>query len=44
MTFLAIVFGSALTMKIQYYLLDEQGFFDALKSALADMRLMPRKA
>jgi len=44
MTFLAIVFGSALTMKVQYYLLDEQGIFGALRSALADMRLMPRKA
>jgi uncharacterized protein len=44
LTFAAIVFGSALTMKIQYYLLDEQGFFGALRSALADMRLAPRKA
>ena len=44
LTFLAIVFGSALTMKVQYYLLDEQGFFGALRSAFADMRLMPRKA
>ena len=44
MTFIAIVFGSALTMKVQYYLLDEQGFFGALRSSLADFRLMPRKA
>lgn len=44
LTFFAIVFGSALTMKVQYYLLDEQGFFGALRSAFADMRLMPRKA
>jgi uncharacterized membrane protein YedE/YeeE len=44
LTFLAIVFGSALTMKIQYYQLDEQGFLSALRSALADLRLMPRKA
>lgn len=44
LTFLAIVFGSALTMKVQYYLMDEQGFFGALRSAFADMRLMPRKA
>jgi uncharacterized protein len=43
-TFLAIVFGSALTMKVQYYLMDEHGFLGALRSALADMRLMPRKA
>jgi uncharacterized protein len=44
LTFVAIVFGSALTMKIQYYQLDEQGFFSALRSALADLRLLPRKA
>jgi hypothetical protein len=31
-------------MKVQYYLLDEQGFPGALRSALADMRLLPRKA
>ena len=44
LTFAAIVFGSAFTMKVQYYVMDEQGFFGALRSALADMRLMPRKA
>jgi uncharacterized membrane protein YedE/YeeE len=44
LTFLAIVFGSALTMKVQYYQLDEQGFVSALRSALADLRLLPRKA
>ena len=44
LTFVAIVFGSALTMKVQYYLMDEQGFFGALRSAFADMRLLPRKA
>ena len=44
LTFVAIVFGSALTMKVQYYLMDEQGFFGALRSALADLRLLPRKA
>ncbi len=44
LTFLAIVFGNTLTMKIQYYLLDEQGFFSALRSALADLRLLPHKA
>ena len=44
LAFLAIVFGSALTMKVQYYLLDEQGFFGALRSAFADMHLLPRKA
>jgi len=44
LTFGAIVFGAALTMKVQYYMLDEQGFFSALRSALGDMRLLPRKA
>ncbi len=42
MAFGAIVFGSALTMKVQYYLLDEQGFARALRLGLADMRLMPK--
>lgn len=37
----SIIFGSALTMKVDYYLLDENGFFFALRSALADMRLLP---
>jgi len=44
LTFFAIVFGAALTMKVQYYMLDEQGFFGALRTALADLRLMPKKA
>lgn len=44
LTFVAIVFGSALTMKVQYYLIDEQGFFGAIRSGLADFRLLPRKA
>lgn len=38
----AIVFGSALTMKVQYYLLDEKGFVHALRLGLADMKLMPK--
>ena len=33
----AIVFGSALTMKVEYYLLDEMGFGQALTTALADL-------
>ncbi len=37
----SIVFGSALTMKIQYYLLDEQGFWHALRLGLADLKLLP---
>ena len=44
LTFAAIVFGSAFTMKTQYYLLDEQGLLAALRSALADLRLLPRRA
>lgn len=41
---LAIIFGSALTMKIQYYKLvyeEEAGFFKALLTALVDMKMLP---
>ena len=38
---LSIVFGSALTMKVEYYRLDDEGFFSALRQALVDMRLLP---
>jgi uncharacterized membrane protein YedE/YeeE len=41
-TLICIVFGSALTMKIEYYRLDEISFFSALRQSLADMRLLPR--
>ncbi len=41
LTFLAILFGSALTMKVQYYMLDEQGFWRSLRLGLADLRLLP---
>jgi len=41
MALISIIFGSALTMKVEYHLLDEPGFFTALHSALAEMRLMP---
>jgi hypothetical protein len=41
-TLAAIIFGAALTMKVQYYLMDEKGFFGALHASLADMRLLPR--
>ena len=37
----SIVFGSALTMKTEYYLMDELGFFTALRRALSDMKLFP---
>ena len=44
MTFVAIVFGSALTMKIQYYKMvyeDEATFMGAFVTALVDMKLLP---
>lgn len=44
LTFISIVFGSALTMKIQYYKLvyeDEASFGKAFITALVDMRLLP---
>ena len=44
LTFISIVFGSALTMKIQYYKMvyeDEASFTKALITALVDMRLLP---
>ena len=43
-TLIAIVFGSALTMKIQYYRIvyeDEASFVKAFITALVDMRLLP---
>ncbi len=39
----AIVFGSALTMKVEYYLLDEMGFGQALTRALADLVVPGRR-
>jgi uncharacterized membrane protein YedE/YeeE len=41
-TLAMIIFGSAITMKVQYYRMEEQGFFSALFSGLADFRLLPR--
>jgi hypothetical protein len=41
MALVSIVFGSALTMKVEYYRMDDMGFAAALRHALADMRLMP---
>ncbi len=46
LAFFSIVFGSALTMKIQYYRLvyeEEATFFKALITALADLRMLPSK-
>jgi len=42
LTLVSIVFGSALTIKTEFYLLDEMGFLRALRLALTDMRLAPR--
>jgi len=44
LTFISIIFGSALTMKIQYYKLvyeDEASFAKALITGLVDMKLLP---
>jgi uncharacterized membrane protein YedE/YeeE len=43
-TFFAIVLGSALTMKVQYYKMvyeDEASFASALVASLADLHLLP---
>ena len=34
-----IVFGSALTMKVEYHMLDEKGFFAALGESLKDLKV-----
>ncbi len=44
LTFISIIFGSAMTMKIQYYKLvyeDEASFGKAFITALVDMKLLP---
>jgi uncharacterized membrane protein YedE/YeeE len=41
LSLVSIIFGSALTMKIDYYRLDDEGFFSALRQALAELRLFP---
>lgn len=40
-TLVMIIFGAALTMKVLYYLMDEQGFSRALRLSLADLKLLP---
>ncbi len=42
--FFSIIFGSALTMKVQLYRMvyEKAGFFTVLVSALADLRLLPK--
>ena len=43
LTFGSIVFGSALTMKTQYYrmLYEDAGFMDAFATALVELRVLP---
>ena len=42
LTLISIIFGSALTMKVQYHMLDEKGFFGALGTGLTEL-LIPWK-
>ena len=42
LTFVAIVFGCALTMKVQFNMMDEQSFGQALVSSLREMKLLPK--
>jgi len=37
----SIIFGSAFTMKVEYYRMDDEGFLFALRSTLVDMHLFP---
>ena len=41
MALISIIFGCALTLKVQYYLLDDMTFFGSLRQSLSDMRLLP---
>jgi uncharacterized membrane protein YedE/YeeE len=41
MALISIMFGCALTMKFQYYRLDDMTFVNALKQSLTDMHLLP---
>jgi uncharacterized membrane protein YedE/YeeE len=42
LTLVCIIFGSALTMKVQFNMMDEEGFMSALVAALREMRLLPK--
>ena len=44
LTLISIIFGSALTMKIQYHMLDEKGFFGALFTSLGELLIPWKKA
>jgi uncharacterized membrane protein YedE/YeeE len=41
LSLVSIVFGSALTMKIEYHRLDDMSFLAALRQSLVEMRLFP---
>jgi len=41
MALISIIFGCALTLKVEYYRLDDMTFFGALRQSLSDMRLLP---
>lgn len=41
MALVSIIFGCALTLKMQYYCMDDMTFFGALRQSLADMHLFP---
>lgn len=44
LAFFSLIFGSAITMKVQYYQMvyeDEANFFSALLTSLVDMKLLP---
>ena len=41
LSLLSIVFGSALTMKVEYHRLDDLSFLAALRQSLVEMRLLP---
>ena len=43
MALASIIFGSALTMKVQYHILDEKGFVEALSTSLSELLLPWRK-
>ena len=38
---ISIIFGCALTLKVEYYRLDDMTFFGALRQSLSDMHLLP---
>jgi uncharacterized membrane protein YedE/YeeE len=41
LSLVSIVFGSALTMKVEYHRLDDMSFLAALRQSLVEMRLLP---